>query len=84
MDETDLKLMDRARVAYEAYRAHSGGVSLISGLPIPQWEYLHSGIQEAWVAAASAVAAPLELAVSELRRANADLQEHVGELEDQK
>lgn len=44
-----------ARVAYDAYRNHTGGISLISKLPIPEWEKLNSDIQEAWKAAAAAV-----------------------------
>jgi hypothetical protein len=41
--------------AYEAYRIASGGSSLISGDPIPEWDQLEPKIQKAWAAAASAV-----------------------------
>ncbi len=44
-----------AKVAYEAYRSHTGGVSLASGHPIPEWEALRPDIQEAWGAAAKAL-----------------------------
>lgn len=47
---------DIGQVAYEAYRAHSDGKSLVSGAPIPQWHDLNGEIQEAWRAAAGAVA----------------------------
>lgn len=46
---------EAAEVAYEAYRAATGGVSLISGAPIPEWGKLSMGIQRAWGAAADAV-----------------------------
>lgn len=42
--------------AYGAYRAWSGGVSLITGEPIPHWDALPAPIREAWGFAASAVA----------------------------
>lgn len=45
-----------AEIAYEAYRAHTGGVSLASGQPIPEWEKLRPDIQAAWKASADALA----------------------------
>jgi len=42
--------MELAKIAYESYRAHTGGISLASGGPIPPWEQLKAEIQEAWVA----------------------------------
>lgn len=39
------------QIAYEVYRAHTGGVSLATGAPIPQWEQLPTPIQSAWEAA---------------------------------
>jgi hypothetical protein len=39
------------RIAYEAYRNHTGGVSLISGKEIPEWDQLPEAIQKAWDAA---------------------------------
>lgn len=44
-----------AAIAYEAYRAHTGGKSLVSGAPIPEWSALPLPIQDAWLAAADAV-----------------------------
>lgn len=41
--------------AYEAYKTYAGGVSLVSGVPLPDWEDLEPAIQQAWAAAASAV-----------------------------
>lgn len=49
-DETYL-----GRVAYEAYRNTSGGVSLVSGAELPTWEDQREEIQQAWCAAAGAV-----------------------------
>jgi hypothetical protein len=42
------------QTAYEAYRAEAGGVSLVTGAPLPDWEELKPEIQQAWVAAAAA------------------------------
>lgn len=44
-----------ARSAYEAYRNHTGGVSLASGAPIPEWDALPEPIKEAWQASADAI-----------------------------
>jgi hypothetical protein len=43
------------RRAYKAYSWSAGGVSLVSGDPLPPWDELPPEIQRAWVAAASAV-----------------------------
>ena len=47
----------RGMTAYEAYRDHTNGKSLATGQPIPQWYQLPPTIQEAWNAAAEAIAA---------------------------
>jgi hypothetical protein len=47
------------QTAYEAYFRQCGGVSLISGAPLPTWENQAKRIQEAWQAAAQAVGARL-------------------------
>ncbi len=44
-----------AAIAYEAYRAHTGGVSLATGQRIPEWHELRQDIQHAWHASALAV-----------------------------
>lgn len=41
--------------AYNAYRDYTGGKSLVSGQPIPEWANLPTVIQSAWNAAAAAV-----------------------------
>lgn len=46
-------------IAYEAYRAHTGGVSLASGQPIPEAHDLRPDIQDAWRASAAALRAAL-------------------------
>ncbi len=51
------KLCNLGRAAYEAYRAYSGGLSLATGQPIPDWDELPIVIQAAWQASAEAVAA---------------------------
>lgn len=45
------------QIAYEAYAAHSGGCSLISGEPLPSWDEQREDIRDAWQAAALAVQA---------------------------
>lgn len=42
------------RLAYEAYFKKAGGVSLVSGKPLPSWEEQATAIQDAWHAAAAA------------------------------
>lgn len=39
------------RAAYEAYRAKAGGVSLVSGTQLPDWDALEEKIKDAWDAA---------------------------------
>jgi hypothetical protein len=43
------------QVAYEAYYERAGGLSLVSGYPLPVWDAQHDEIKEAWEAAAQAV-----------------------------
>lgn len=43
--------------AYEAYRNHAGGKSLVSGAALPEWSELPASIQGAWEAAAEAAVA---------------------------
>lgn len=43
-----------AEKLYEAYRGHTGGKSLATGQPIPQWEELPQAIKDAWMATAKA------------------------------
>jgi hypothetical protein len=50
---------DLAKIAYEAYRASTGGVSAVSGAPLPEWEDQAQPIRDAWDAAAQAVARAL-------------------------
>lgn len=47
--------MKLAELAYEAYRAHTGGISLASGQPIPEWTALRPEIQAAWDTSTAAV-----------------------------
>ncbi len=42
-------------IAYAAYRDYTGGKSLVSGQPIPEWADLPTVIQSAWNAAGEAV-----------------------------
>jgi hypothetical protein len=50
---TDAKL---AKIAYNAYCQQTGGVSLISGDKLPEFDALKTSIQTAWMVAAAAVA----------------------------
>ena len=43
------------QTAYEAYYAASDGRSLVTGVELPPWHELSEEIQQAWIAAASAV-----------------------------
>jgi hypothetical protein len=43
------------QVAYEAYHDVAGGVSLVSGDPLPAFAELPAAIRRAWEAAAEAV-----------------------------
>jgi hypothetical protein len=43
------------QTAYEAYRKQSGGVSLVSRAPLPEWAALQPAIRAAWAAAERAV-----------------------------
>ena len=43
------------QIAYEAYRDHSKGVSLVSQQPIPEWGFLGAEIKAAWEAAANSL-----------------------------
>ena len=42
-------------IAYDAYREASGGKSLVSGAPIPQWDDMAPEIRAAWNEAGHAV-----------------------------
>jgi hypothetical protein len=44
------------KVGYDAYCKQTGGVSLISGDKLPEFDALKSAIKDAWAAAAQAVA----------------------------
>lgn len=48
-------MTSHGQIAYDAYRLHSGGKSLISGQPIPEWDALELVIQGAWEASGAAV-----------------------------
>lgn len=45
-----------AQIAYEAYATSTGGVSAVTNDRLPLWEQLEPRVQEAWGAAAGAVA----------------------------
>jgi hypothetical protein len=49
-------MIDLGKLAYDAYCQSSGGVSLVSGAKLPDWEALSPAIKAAWGAAAQAVA----------------------------
>lgn len=57
---------DFGKVAYDGYICKSGGVSLISGATLPEWDKLTPAIQDAWRAAARAVVDEIREFVREL------------------
>lgn len=44
------------QIGYEAYRNHTGGISLASGQSIPEWDSLRQDIRDAWDASGAAIA----------------------------
>ena len=51
----DALFFNAAEVGYTEYVRQAGGVSLVSGQPLPVWEELPDNIKYAWEAAASAM-----------------------------
>ena len=51
-----MAVVEEGQVAYTAYRDHTNGRSLVSGEPIPEWEFLPEQVKAAWQAAGEAVA----------------------------
>lgn len=52
LDDVEGKTAEqRARDGYERYRASSGGVSAVSGAPLPSFDEQHPDIKGHWVAA---------------------------------
>jgi hypothetical protein len=47
--------MTSGQVAYEAYLKNTGGVSLVSGVRLPEWSALPVAIQSAWNESGTAV-----------------------------
>jgi hypothetical protein len=45
------------QIAYDSYVAQAGGVSLVTGAPLPTWDALTDAIRAGWCAAAGAVLA---------------------------
>jgi hypothetical protein len=62
---------DLAKIAYDAYCKATGGVSLISGAKLPEFQDLRQAIQDAWweasAAAGNAVMDKLQEAQEALR-----------------
>jgi hypothetical protein len=54
-----------ARIAYDAYCKQTGGKSLISGDPLPQFDALRLEIKQAWLSAATAILEELTTAENE-------------------
>lgn len=50
-----LTMTEVGQIAYEAYCESTGGVSAVSGAPLPEWDDQSPEIQRAWVRAAAAV-----------------------------
>lgn len=45
-------MKELAQELYEAYCAHTGGVSLITSQLLPEWNNLNQGVKDAWQAVA--------------------------------
>ena len=55
-----------AEIAYNGYRDHTGGISLASGQPIPEWSSLRPDIQQAWEASAASVSKEISFFIGSL------------------
>lgn len=62
--------MTAGQIAYNAYREHTGGISLISGQTIPVWENVIPCIRESWEAAGVAILARWQARERQLIDAN--------------
>lgn len=51
------KIMQAAQRGYEAYSKYTGGKSVITGDPLPEWHQLLGVVANAWFAAAKAILA---------------------------
>jgi len=49
------------KIGYDAYCKQTGGVSLISGDKLPEFEVLKQSIKDAWAAAGIAISLHIEL-----------------------
>lgn len=56
---TEQELRRLAEAGYESYRANTGGISVATGVQIPEWKMLRPAIQRAWCAAAKGIVAAL-------------------------
>lgn len=63
--EQEVPTLELGKIGYEAYRAHTGGISLASGQKIPPYEELNDQVRGAWDAAGSAIGMTI---VEELKR----------------
>lgn len=54
-----------AKIAYDAYCKHTGGVSLVSGQKLPEFDQLSDAIKYAWHFAAEAVAVKVKAECAE-------------------
>lgn len=57
--------LDLARIGYEAYRQHTGGISLATGQKLPSFDELNDQVRGAWIAAGSTIGMAV---VEELKR----------------
>ena len=53
-ENNELKMLDQ--VLYEAYKAAAGGVSAVTGDPLPTWDQCSPKVRECWAAVARAAA----------------------------
>ena len=55
LDDAGEKIMQAAKVGYEAYCGTARWKSLVTGDPLPQWSELRGVIKNAWFSVASAI-----------------------------
>jgi hypothetical protein len=67
-----------AKALYDAYRAHTGGVSAVTGQAIPEWTWLPVHVQGAWCASAREAVRRLGPAQGSLLDPPRDPRRHLG------
>lgn len=67
-NQQETATLELGRIGYEAYRQHTGGISLASGQQLPIYDELNDQVRGAWIAAGSTIGMAI---VDELKRSAA-------------